>query len=889
MKRHAANRVIRRLVVKGKCAFVRFLGALRILNRQRVASLLDYIVVEGSGLFDDAWYVQTYSDVARAGLDPLWHYCNVGWREGRPPSPMFDGAAYLNGHPDAKERGMNPLVHYILHEARGGRTCPLVSVVVASYNYADLIKETLDGILAQTYGNFEIIVVDDGSKDDSVGVIEGYAAKYGNVHLYTHEGGVNKGLPATVKLGVEMAKGEYVAFCEADDIWTPDHLERKIDLVNFTVGQRPDVIINDVAPFGDKKRCRAARHAAAERMKALCNIRNEISVLDFRRQNWICTFSSCMVAREVLAGCDFTSCPRPPNLDWWLWRQVCCGRPVFVVREKLTKWRMHDSYMAQESVESILRQREFIDKMDRLLLARHPQEAKDLLPIVSAHDRYSVVDGALCDGGVPCERQPAFSVVMATYNRASCICTAIDSILCQTYRNFELVVVDDGSTDHTADMLRGHYAKELECGRIKYVHIENGGVSKARNVGLRHVSNEWIAYLDSDNEVCESFLETFARAIVQYPSQKNFYAKLVCRNAKRQIGREFDLEELVKANYIDLGVYVHHRDLIDETGPFDEKMTRLVDWELIVRQAKVSAPHFLDEIVLVYNDEGDYERITTSVSLKKNMDYFRRKHCHWPTVTTIITTYNHEKYIKRALESAVMQDGEFVHEILVSDDASTDQTHEVIKKVMEMYPGYITDISGDKNGGIAANMRKCFQAAKGDYVAVLEGDDYWISEWKLNRQVHFMRSHADCSMCFSRIKLLNPDGKFSLLPRQEGLPAELTGEDFIRDPNQNLIANFSCTMFRGDVVRSFPDVLFSSRFNEIACAFYVEKVGPIGFLPDVMSVYRIHDHGVWSASDRAKQVESSIKAREVALAVCAPEYRTRMQGIIDKLRAELKS
>ena len=79
-----------------------------------------------------------------------------------------------------------------------------------------------------------------------------------------------------------------------------------------------------------------------------------------------------MVSREALAGCDFTSCPRPPNLDWWLWRQVCCGRPVFVVREKLTRWRMHDSYMTQESVESLLRQREFIDQMDRLLLARHP-------------------------------------------------------------------------------------------------------------------------------------------------------------------------------------------------------------------------------------------------------------------------------------------------------------------------------------------------------------------------------------------------------------------------------------------------------------------------------------------------------------------------------------
>ncbi len=909
------NKVFGRIgiVVAFKCAVIRLLGKLRLLDDQRVRAFVDYVLVEGSDLFCADWYLQANPDVARAKCDPVWHYCNAGGNEGRAPSPAFDGKDYLRRHRDVRRKGMNPLVHYLRYGRREKRdflpfvrkiwtlppelaetyrsaiekVCPFVSIIVASYNYENFIGETLDGILSQTYRHFEVIVVDDGSKDNSVDVIGKYVEKYSNVRLYTHKGGVNKGLPATVKLGLKKAKGRYVAFCESDDIWTPDHLEKKIGLINSCASRNPAIIINDIEAFGDEKRCRAANHTASERMKALAEVENVIPVLDFRKKNWICTFSCCMVRRDVLEKCDFDSCPRPANLDWWLWRQICCCHHVFVVREKLTKWRMHESFMARESVESLLRQREFIGNMDRLLLSRYPREAEELRPIVAAMDRYVVANGVLMEDGAPCDRQPAFSVIMATYNRAFCVCEAIDSLLRQTYQNFELVVVDDGSVDNTREVLEGRYGKELAAGRIKYVKVENGGVCKARNIGLRHVSNEWIAYLDSDNEVCPFFLETFARAIVLNPSSKNFYAKLICRNARRQEGREFNLEDLIKANYIDLGVYVHHRDLIAEAGPFDENMTRLVDWELIVRQAKVSEPHFINDIVLVYSDDGDYERITTSVSLKKNMDYFRRKHCHWPTVVTVITTYNHEKYIKRAIESAIMQKGDFIHDILVSDDASTDQTREVIKKVMEMYPGYVTDISNEENCGISANMRKCFMMAKGDYVAVLEGDDYWISEWKLNRQVKFMRSHENCSMCFSRIKVLNPNGRFSLLTRHNGLPQELTGEDFIRDPDQNLIANFSCCMFKADIMRNLPDILFSSRFNEIACSFYIEQKGPIGFLPDIMSVYRLHDNGVWSACDHVKQLESAIRTREIALAVCAPAYRDRMQRAIDWRKSRL--
>ena len=898
-----------------KCAVVRLLGKLRVLKAERVASLLDYITVENSDLFDAAWYLRTYPDVKRAGFDPVWHYCRKGWREGRAPSPAFDGKDYLRRYPDVRKTGMNPLVHYLRHgmeEKRPflpavrkiwtlpagldekycsaiERACPLVSVVVASYNYAELIGETLDSVLAQTYRNFEVIVVDDGSSDESVEVIGRYVRKHKNVKLYTHEGGVNKGLPATVKLGIEKASGEYVAFCESDDILEPTNIEEKMLLVKRFNGE-PNIIVNDVTPFGNPDRLPNAVKIIDERMREMPGERNVVTPLQMREKNMICTFSCCMVRRSVLQSCDFDGLPRPANLDWWLWRQVCCENPVFVVHKKLTRWRLHNSFMTKESAESIARQREFLEKMDALLVKRYPEATADLKPLVDELARYEVRDGKLCENGVPLAEQPFFSIIMPTYNRKFCISKAIDSALAQTYGNFELIIVDDGSTDGTEEFLRGKYANELANGRMLYKWKENSGVCRTRNAGLRMAKGEWIAYIDSDNEVLPFFLEVFARAIIGNPGIVNMYAKQVYQNRHCVLGEHFDLEKLLDHNFIDLGVYVHRRSLIDELGPFDENMTRLVDWELIIRQTKKYTPMYIETIVMLYNDSSEYVRITNSARFRANINYVKRKHCNCPVVTTVITAFNHRPYLKRAIESAIMQRGKFIPEIIVADDCSTDGTAELLEELKQQYPEDFTVLPTPHNLGIAENMRRCFAAAKGKYIAILEGDDYWITPWKLNRQVRFMEENPDCSMAFSRIKLLDEKtGKLSLLPRQNGLKSKLTGDDFIKDPNQNLIANFSCCIFVASLVKNLPEEIYAYRLNEISMSFYLEQKGPIGFQPDIMTVYRIHDGSTWSRADKRRQLMSGIRCREVALQLCAPKYRDGMMAAIEKRKAALEA
>ena len=111
---------------------------------------------------------------------------------------------------------------------------PFISVIVASYNYEAYIRETLDSLVSQDYNAFEVIVVDDGSKDNSCEIIKEYANKYPNFYFYQHDGGVNKGLAETVKLALSKAKGDYVAFCESDDYWTSNHLSVLSSAINQT-------------------------------------------------------------------------------------------------------------------------------------------------------------------------------------------------------------------------------------------------------------------------------------------------------------------------------------------------------------------------------------------------------------------------------------------------------------------------------------------------------------------------------------------------------------------------------------------------------------------------------------------------------------------------------
>lgn len=120
---------------------------------------------------------------------------------------------------------------------------------MANYNYAHFLPRAINSVVSQSYHNWELIIVDDGSTDESVSVINDFIKHNPKIKLYQHDNKVNKGLKDTLKLGLEHSNGDFIAFLESDDWWEDNYLESKIKIIK----KYPEVkfVFNDVDMFSD--------------------------------------------------------------------------------------------------------------------------------------------------------------------------------------------------------------------------------------------------------------------------------------------------------------------------------------------------------------------------------------------------------------------------------------------------------------------------------------------------------------------------------------------------------------------------------------------------------------------------------------------------------------
>lgn len=222
-------------------------------------------------------------------------------------------------------------------------------------------------------------------------------------------------------------------------------------------------------------------------------------------------------------------------------------------------------------------------------------------------------------------KQVSFSIIMPTYNRKYCIDQAIQSVLSQNYGDFELVIVDDASTDGTLDHLKATYPEEIGKGRIRLIPSGKVGCSGARNIGVNEAKYDWICYLDTDNQMMPSYFETFNRCILENPGYQCFYAKLRMRTSGELVGKPFTFFDLLQANFIDIGTFVHSKALYRELGGPDANLTSLEDWDQAIRYTAIYKPYFVDAVVLDYNDLHSGDRVTNSGKHEDNTRRIRAK------------------------------------------------------------------------------------------------------------------------------------------------------------------------------------------------------------------------------------------------------------------------
>jgi glycosyltransferase involved in cell wall biosynthesis len=225
------------------------------------------------------------------------------------------------------------------------------------------------------------------------------------------------------------------------------------------------------------------------------------------------------------------------------------------------------------------------------------------------------------------------SVVVPTYNRAGKLRRALRSTFDQSYPPLEVIVSDDGSTDETEGMLRSEYQPELETGLLRYLPNEHRrGPSAARNAGLRAARGDLIAYLDSDNAWEEHFLLLMTAKLAERDDACTVYCGYRLRRDGEDAAQEcfdwYDRAQLLARNYLDLNTFVHRRRIFEQLGGFDESMTRLVDWELILRYTRPYPPSAVPFYLVDYYAGEAGGRVTHTESFDQNAASVRRRFAH---------------------------------------------------------------------------------------------------------------------------------------------------------------------------------------------------------------------------------------------------------------------
>ncbi|MGC1781681.1 MAG: glycosyltransferase [Acidobacteriaceae bacterium] len=224
-------------------------------------------------------------------------------------------------------------------------TTPRVSVVIPSYNRQDHVVEAIESVLSQTFTDFEIIVVDDGSTDGTNTRIQPYLDRL----TYTKQ--ENRGVAVARNAGIRLAKGEFICFLDSDDLWEPVKLQRQISFADA----HPEygLLATELQGFDTSGK------PVGQKKSAMYDIRNGLVVEQLLRGNWIQT-STVMVRRECLDEAGwFDEDIGQFGEDWLMWMRAAARFPIYFMPESLVSYRYHPGrltlYQREEQFLSLMR------------------------------------------------------------------------------------------------------------------------------------------------------------------------------------------------------------------------------------------------------------------------------------------------------------------------------------------------------------------------------------------------------------------------------------------------------------------------------------------------------------------------------------------------------
>jgi len=229
-------------------------------------------------------------------------------------------------------------------------------------------------------------------------------------------------------------------------------------------------------------------------------------------------------------------------------------------------------------------------------------------------------------------------------------------------------------------------------------------------------------------------------------------------------------------------------------------------------------------------------------------------------VSICCITYNHEPYLRQALDSFLMQKTSFNYEIVLAEDCSTDGTRKICVEYAEKYPDTIRYIWSDTNVGAVENEARALRATRGKYIALCEGDDYWTDALKLQKQVSFMEAHPEYSVTFHRYKIHYEDADVWLGDNVEELfeTKEIHDTDItIEQSLDKWITQYLTAVFR----RECYDFSWANKYlmyRDSHMFYHLMTVGKAYLFAFEGGVYRRTGYGMYTNQDRYKMLTQTI-------------------------------
>lgn len=390
----------------------------------------------------------------------------------------------------------------------------LISIIVPIYNVEDYLRECLDSIQKQTYPNFECIMVNDGSTDNSKQIAEEYLVD-SRFRLINQS---NQGLSGARNTGIKHlnVNSSFVSFVDSDDYIRSTFLEKMtaqieegVDIIEGLFEQNHD---GNIYYFPQSGPYKVVLETTVEKLEYLALEKNRNS--------------SCgkLIRRKILHGSFFP--------EGWIFEDLAVV-PEFVtisnkwvkIQETVYTYRIRENSIITSSFsEKDLDIFKIFEKFDcffkdeslniktwvEKLKLLHINYRSEKVP-AQYIEKYQKEKEKILLQIEEYEQGELISIIVPIYNVENYLRQCLDSIMSQTYQNFECLLINDGSLDNSADICREYVSKDS---RFRYFEKENGGVSSARNLGIERSKGQYITFIDSDDWVESDYLEVLYKSLI---------------------------------------------------------------------------------------------------------------------------------------------------------------------------------------------------------------------------------------------------------------------------------------------------------------------------------------------------------------------------------------